>query len=188
MPRRGVSLLLGIVSALALPAAASADVSAVSLGLDRCTIVNVAMVDTVDSSTAHAGDFFRFKTVNAVMSDEKVAIPPHTLGYGVVVIASPAGRGGHSGTLVLEPRYLVLDGHRLGVVLNNNADDLERNGTSGAAPGYLGALPVPGIGAAIGAFNYFHRGKDIAVPKDTLFSIFPSDDPSVETCQGHPIM
>ncbi|MGZ3519041.1 MAG: hypothetical protein ACXVAM_18020, partial [Vulcanimicrobiaceae bacterium] len=96
--------------------------------------------------------------------------------------------GGRAGTLVLEPRYLVLDGHRLGVVLNNSADDLERNGSSGSAPGYLGALPVPGVGAAIGAFNYFHHGKDIDVPKGTLFSIFPSDDPSVETCQGHPIM
>ncbi|MGZ3527599.1 MAG: hypothetical protein ACXVAO_07830 [Vulcanimicrobiaceae bacterium] len=188
MRRYAISLLLGCVSALVRPEIASADVSAVSLGLNRCTIVSVAMTDTIDSATAHPGDFFRFKTVDAVLSGSTVVIPPHTLGYGIVVIASPAGRGGRAGTLVLEPRYLVLDGHRLGVVLNNSADDLERNGSSGSAPGYLGALPVPGVGAAIGAFNYFHHGKDIDVPKGTLFSIFPSDDPSVETCQGHPIM
>jgi hypothetical protein len=35
-------------------------------------------------------------------------------------------------------------------------------------------------------FNYFRKGKNIVVPRGTMFSIFPSDDPAVERCQGQP--
>lgn len=156
--------------------------------LDRCTIVAVQMMDGVDSSTARPGDFFRFETVNAVTSGVAVAIPQRTMGYGVVAVASPAGpHDARPGTLVLEPRYLVLpDGRHLGVVLNHNTDGLERAGANSAIPGYLGAIPVPGVGAAIGIFNYFRKGKNIVVPRGTLFTIFPNDDPAVEHCQDRP--
>ena len=86
---------------------------------------------------------------------------------------------------MLEPRYLVLpDGSKRGVVLDHKPSDLSESGSSNSLPGYLGAIPVPGFGAAIGAFNYFHRGKNIKVPKGTLFAIFPSDDPKTARCQN----
>jgi hypothetical protein len=158
-----------------------------ALSLPPCTIVAVEMMDSVDSSDARPGDFFRFETVNAVTDKQKVVIPARTMGYGVVAIASPAGRSGHAGSLVLEPRYLVMpNGGHVGVVLNHNTDALEKAGASENIPGYLGALPVPAVGAAIGAFNYFHRGKNVVVPRGLVFTIFPSDDPSVERCQDHP--
>jgi len=155
--------------------------------LDRCTVVAVQMMESIDSADARPGDFFRFETVNAVTSGAKVVIPARTMGYGVVAVASPAGRNAHPGTLVLEPRYLMLpDGTHLGVVLNHNSDTIDRSGPSDAIPGYLGAIPVIGVGAAIGAFNYFHKGKDVVVPRGTVFTVFPGDDPSVERCQDHP--
>lgn len=145
------------------------------------------MLDTVNSARARPGDFFRFQTVNAVTAGARVVIPARTMGYGIVAIASPAGRGGRAGSLVLEPRYLVLpDGTHLGVVLNHRTNALDRTGKSGNAPGILGAIPVPGVGAAVGIFNYFHNGKNIEVQRGSVFTIFPSDDPSVERCQRHP--
>jgi hypothetical protein len=42
------------------------------------------------------------------------------------------------------------------------------------------------VGAAIGLFNHFRKGKNIVVPRGTVFTLFPSDDPSVEHCQDHP--
>ncbi len=175
-----LSALLFALSAF--PVAASA-----ASALDPCTVVAVEMVDTVNSAQARPGDFFRFQTVNAVTVGTRVAIPARTMGYGVVAIASPAGREGRAGSLVLEPRYLVLpDGAHLGVVLNHHTNALDRTGKSGDAPGLLGAIPVPGVGAAVGIFNYFHNGKNIEVPRGSVFTIFPSDDPSVERCQRHP--
>lgn len=156
--------------------------------MDRCTIVAVQMMDTVDSRDARPGDFFRFETVNAVTSGANVVIPARTMGYGIVAVASPAGpHDARPGVLVLEPRYLMLpNGKRLGVVLNHNTDGLSKAGANAQIPSYLGAIPIPGVGAAVGLFNYFRHGKNIVVPRGTMFSIFPSEDPSVETCQDHP--
>lgn len=159
------------------------------LDVDPCTVVAVEMMDDVDSADARPGDFFRFQTINAVTDRNHIVIPARTMGYGVVSVASPAGRAGRAGTLVLEPKYLDMpSGQRVGVVLDHNASDLQRSGASGGVPGYLGALPVPGVGAAVGLFNYFHHGKDIEVKRGTVFTIFPSDDPSVEKCQTHPAL
>lgn len=155
--------------------------------LDRCAVVAVQMMESVNSSDARPGDFFRFETVNAVTSGARVVIPARTMGEGIVAVASAAGRDARPGTLILEPLYLVMpDGSHLGVVLNHNTDSLDKSGASDGIPGYLGAIPVFGVGAAVGIFNYFRKGKNIVVPRGTVFTIFPGDDPSVERCQDHP--
>ncbi len=81
---------------------------------------------------------------------------------------------------------MLPDGRRLGVVLNHNTDSLDKAGPNAGIPGYLGAIPIPGVGAAVGLFNYFRKGKNIVVPRGAIFTLFPSDDPSVERCQDHP--
>ncbi len=181
------SILLVVAAALALaPACMPRPVRAMR-ALDPCTVVAAEMMDNVDSSDARPGDFFRFQTVNAVTVGTHIVIPQRTEGYGIVAIAVPAGRGSRPGTLVLEPRYLVMpDGSHLGVVLDHNTDSLQKSGATGGVPGYLGAIPVPGVGAAIGLFDYFHDGKNIEVRRGTMFAIFPSDSPAVERCQTNP--
>lgn len=179
---------LRVLCLLMLLAAAPAAARAFEIsGLHSCSVVAVQMVDSVDSASAKPGDFFRFETINAVTVGNKIVIPARTMGYGIVAVASPAGSGGRAGTLVLEPRYLVLpSGDHLGVVLNHNTSDLQRSGNSGNMPGYLGAIPIPGVGAAIGIFNFFHHGRDIEVKKGAAFTIFPTDSPSSEKCQNDP--
>ncbi|HEY6485286.1 MAG TPA: hypothetical protein VIX83_02740 [Candidatus Cybelea sp.] len=158
-----------------------------TMTIDECTVIAVQMMDKVDSSDARPGDFFRFETINAVTTGATIVIPARTMGEGIVAVASPAARDARPGTLVLEPRYLMLPtGRRLDVVLNHNTTNLIEAGASTGIPGYLGAIPFPGVGAAIGVFNYFHKGKNIVVPRGTAFTVFPSDDPSVERCQDHP--
>lgn len=181
-----LAILCTLAAARFMARPASAEENAIP-GLDRCTVVAVQMIDSVDSANARPGDFFRFETVNAVTVKRTVVMPARTMGYGIVTVASAAGRGGRAGSLILEPRYLVLPNHdRLGVVLDHNAGDLQKSGSTGDMPGYLGAIPVPGLGLAIGVFNFFHHGKNIAVKKGTIFPIFPSDDPSTERCQNNP--
>jgi hypothetical protein len=183
-PRLPLSALLLYVFAIgATPQPAAAP------PLAPCTVVAVEMLENVGSADARPGDFFRFETVNAVTSGAKVVIPARTLGYGIVAVAAPAGRQNRPGTLVLEPRYLVLpNGRHVGVVLNHNSDSLQKTGAGMVVPGYLGAIPIPGVGLAIAGFNYFHHGKDIVVPRGLIFTIFPSDDPAVERCQDHPLI
>jgi hypothetical protein len=136
------------------------------------------------SKTAVVGDFFQFQTFNSVTNRNRIVLGPHTPGWGIVTVASPAAKGGRAGSLVLEPLYFVLPGGRkMGVVLDHNASDLQKAGASNNLPGYLGAIPVVGVGAVIGAFDYFHYGKDITVPKGTMFAVFPSNDPVVAKCR-----
>ena len=175
--------------ALAIIASFAGQHSPATPALDPCTVVAAEMMQSVDSSEARPGDFFRFQTVNAVTVGTSVIIPARTMGEGIVTVASPAGRDARPGVLVLEPRYLMLpNSKRLGIVLNHNVngDPLDRAGSSNGIPGYLGAIPLLGVGAAIGIFNYFRKGKNIVVPRGTVFTIFPSDDPAVERCQEHP--
>jgi hypothetical protein len=179
---------LGVLLVCVL-ALAAAQAPAATPPLNPCTVVAVEMLESVDSSDAEPGDFFRFETVNAVTSGAKVVIPARTLGYGIVAVASPAGRQNRAGTLVLEPRYLVLpNGRHVGVVLNHNSDSLQKAGGSLSVPGYLGAIPIPGVGLAIAGFNYFQHGKNVVVPRGLIFTVFPSDDPAVERCQDHPVI
>lgn len=179
--------LVGALAIVSLMLSGQTQAAVDSIGLEQCTVVAVHMLDDVNSADARPGDFFRFQTVNAVAQGNRIAIPARTIGYGIVAVAAPAGRNGRPGTLVLEPRYFILPGNvKLGVTMNHNTDNLERTGQSNGVPGYLGAVPIPGVGAAIGIFNYFHNGKNIEVKRGTVFTVFPSDDPSVERCQTNP--
>jgi hypothetical protein len=186
MSKRAVPWLAALLLAATSVARAGDDKALALLqSLNPCTVVAVQMVDDVDSSNAHVGDFFRFETINAVTVGSKIAIPTRTMGYGIVAVASAAGRNAAPGTLVLEPRYLVLPGGtHLGVVLDHNTSDLQKSGSSGGAPAYLGSVPF--VGAAAGIFNYFHHGKNIEVKPGTMFSVFPSESPNTEKCQGNP--
>jgi len=149
-----------------------------------CTPIAVQTMNTVYSKTANVGDFFQFETFNSVTYRDRIILEPRTKGWGVVTVASPAAKGGRAGSLVLEPLYFLLPGGRkMGVVLDHNASDLQKAGDSNNLPGYLGAIPVVGVGAVIGAFDYFHHGKDIVVPKGTMFAVFPSNDPTVTKCR-----
>ena len=182
MPRIAVSLILALGLLALSPPAHAARIVAPYARLAACTVVAVQTVDSVNSAKAHPGDFFRFKTTNALTVGRRIVVPAHTMGYGVVAVAQSAGKGGRAGSLVLEPLYLKLSsGATLGVVLDHNAADMQSSGSSGNAPGYLGV--IPGIGIALGAFNYFHHGKDVTLPRGTLFAVFPSNDPSTANCQ-----
>lgn len=184
---RKLSLLMITALFWAAPAPAAIEqVTAHTLGLPVCTVVVVQTSGDVDSATVKAGEFFQFQTVNAVTHGNRIVIPMHTPGWGVISVAGAAGPHGQAGTLLLDPRFLELPGGRkLSVVLDHNGSALQKSGSSGNAPGYLGAIPLPGLGAAIGAFNYFHHGNNITVPKGTMFAVFPSDDPATANCLEH---
>jgi len=179
---RTATLLFIAAIVFAMPAQGRAADPNASLPI--CTPIAVETLDTVYSKTAIVGDFFRFQTFNSVTYKDRIVLGPGTKGWGIVTVASPAAKGGRAGSLVLEPLYFVLPGGRkMGVVLDHNASDLQKAGESNNLPGYLGAIPVVGVGAVVGAFDYFHHGKDIVVTKGTLFAVFPSNDPLVTKCR-----
>ena len=151
--------------------------------LPPCTQVIIETVDKVDSSTAKAGDFFRIKTTGAITKGGKIVIPEGTPGYGIVTLAVAAGKG-HGGALGLEPLYFIFpNGAKLHVVRDRRPDALAAQGSTGQIPGVVGAVPIPGVGIAIGAYNAFKKGKDVTIQPGTLASVFASDSPETAKCQ-----
>lgn len=152
--------------------------------LPPCTQVIIETIQPVDSGKAKAGDFFKFKSVGAVTLNGKVIIPSGTLGYGVVTLAIPAARG-HGGALGLEPLYFKLaDGDEIHVVRDRRPNALAAQGGSGQLPGYAGAIPLPGVGLAVSAFNALRKGKNVTIAPGALASVFASDSPATSKCQS----
>lgn len=152
--------------------------------LPPCTQVIIETIKPVSSATAKAGDFFQFKSVGAVLINGKVVIPSGTPGYGVIIAAQSAGRG-HGGSVAMWPLYFKLaDGEEVHVVPDRRPNALDGKGASMQLPSYTSAIPVPGVGLVVGAYNALRKGKDVTIAPGALASVFASDSPETVKCQS----
>lgn len=145
------------------------------------TVSGVEMTDTIDSKTAKSGDVFHFETIEDTELNGKTLIPKHSKGLGIVSLSVPAAAHGKGGTLVLEARYLKLpSGQEVQVTIDRRVADLSGHGaTSTKLPWYTQYLPVPGLGMAVGAYDYLHNGKNVQLEKGTIFAVFSIEEVSV---------
>ena len=151
--------------------------------LPPCTQVIIETIGPVDSAFAKAGDFFRFKSIGAITQKGKIIVPSGTPGWGVVTLAITAGKG-HGGALGLEPLYFQFpNGTKLHVVRDRRPNALSAQGANGQLPPFAGAVPLPGVGLIVGAFNSLRKGKDVAIQPGSLASVFASDSPATARCQ-----
>jgi hypothetical protein len=149
-----------------------------------CTQVIIETIKPVSSAVAKAGDFFEFRSIGAVVINNKIVIPSGTHGYGIVTIAQAAGRG-HGGVLGLEPLYFNFpDGDEVHVVPDRRPNALNGHGASMQLPAYAGAVPIPGFSLVVGAYNSMRKGKDVTIPTGSLASVFASDSPETAKCQS----
>ena len=152
--------------------------------LPPCTQVIIETVKPVTSATAKPGQFFQFKSIGAVVINGKVMIPSGTPGYGVVIAAQSAGRG-HGGAVELWPLYFKMpDGQEVHVIPDRRPNALDGQGASMQLPAYAGAIPLPGVGLVVGAYNSLRKGRDVTIPVGALASVFVSDSPETEKCQS----
>lgn len=158
-------LLVATIPHLGLPA--RADVPA-------CTSIPVELVDKLDSASAKLGDPFRFRAIDSVLTRDRVKIVAGTVGYGLVTYVQSAGAHARPGALLIEARYFALSkGRRYQVTVDATS---AHSGSSGNAPGIIGAVPVPLVGVAVGAFNYFHAGKNVTIPAGYRAAVTPVGD------------
>ncbi len=148
-----------------------------------CARALVAVLDDVDSARAHAGDPFLFRVAETVTAPDGSTIPAGNIGYGVVAIASHAGRGGQGGYLVLETRFLAPEhGPHVPVVIDRGTDAAAiAAGGSSNAPGLLGMIPL--VGYAVGGYDSLHHGKDATIPRGTRIPVLIGDGLLLGTCR-----
>ena len=148
-------------------------------------MITVALVDSVDSARAVAGDRFRFQTIADIpAAASHPAIPKGTVGYGLVMGAHHAQRGGRAGHLLVDTRFFELaDGTRVEATLIPRAryDSEVMDGWSADAPTYIGMIPFASV--MTGAYNTLHYGREIIFASGTKFSVLLGDDLALARCR-----
>jgi len=148
------------------------------------TIVTVRTVDSIDSKTNHAGEFFKASLDAPIVVDNRVIVPAGADTYVKLVEARSAGHVTGRSELGLELSSIAFQGKTYGVV----SSDVKETGASrgkqtatrvgaGAALGALiGAVAGGGKGAAIGAAvgggagtgaQILTHGQQVRIPSET---------------------
>lgn len=133
------------------------------LRLPAGTVLQVELVDPLNSATSKLGDRFAIRLAEPVTVDGVVVAPAGATGEGEVVDASPAGMSGSQGKLIIAARYLDLNGQRVRVrgmtlaVSGESRVDLAS-----------GVRLIPYVGMASG---FFLRGGEIVIPAKTRASV-----------------
>lgn len=156
--------------AIALMVAASAATSqpARSGELTCYSLIPATMITTVSSAAGYSGQVFAFKTTSAVSSNG-FDFPAGSVGYGVVLSAVPASNRNRNGIVVLEPRFLLVDGQQVQVTGDPADASILTHGASAIGIG-AGAIPVPGLGLAV---DEAAKGTNITIGPGYNFHVVP---------------
>jgi hypothetical protein len=76
------------------------------------------------------------------------------------------------------------DGQEVHVIPDRRPNALDGKGASMQLPAYAGAIPLPGVGLIVGAYNSLRKGRDVTIPVGALASVFASDSPETAQCQS----
>ena len=151
-----------------------------SMTIPAGSVIAVALSETVSSATADAGEFYRFETIEPLTIGGRTVLPAHTPGVGIVSDAQAAGPHSRQGSLLLEARYLRLaHGEQLQVIVDRKISDLRRKGANPQLPFYTSYLPIPSMALIAKAYDYMRNGKDVVLPKGTIFIVVTIQSTSV---------
>ena len=132
------------------------------------TLIPATMLTTVSSAGGYSGQVFQFRTT-AAASSNGIEVPAGSPGYGVVLSAVPASNRARNGIVVLEARFLVVDGQQVQVTGDPQDASILTHGASVLGTG-AGAIPVPGLGLAI---DEAIKGTNITVGPGYNFHVVP---------------
>jgi hypothetical protein len=156
-------LLLSLIVAVAVAAAPARGNAA----LQCYPLIPAEMLTTVNSAEGFSGQVFRFKTT-ATVSSNGFEFPTGTLGYGVVLNAIPASNRARNGIIVLEPRFLLVNGQEVQIAGDPADASILTHDPSVFQMG-LRAIPYGGGIVATEAVN----GTNITVGPGYAFHIVP---------------
>lgn len=160
MPPTSVALLLAALALVGTPAPVRAE-------LQCYPLIPVQMLSSVNSAAGFSGQVFRFKTT-AVVSSNGTLFPAGTPGYGVVLSAIPASNRARNGIVILEPRFLLVDGQQVQIAGDPADASILTHDPSAVA---LGARVLP-FGAGIAASEAID-GTNITVGPGYAFHVVP---------------
>ncbi len=131
------------------------------------SLIPVQMLKTVSSAEGFSGQVFQFKTTETVSSNG-TTFPSGTIGYGAVLNAIPASNRARNGIVILEPRFVLVDGQQIQVAGAPIDASILTHDPSAVA---LGVRVLP-FGSGIAA-NEAIDGTNITVGPGYVFHVVP---------------
>lgn len=121
------------------------------------SLVQIEIVDPVNSATATRGDVVRLRLTAPVLAGDTVLLPAGTPGLGEVIHAERARGGGKAGELLLAARHLDYADYRIPL----RGMKLGGNGSHRAGAALAVAIAAGPVGMLV-------RGGNLEVPVGTL--------------------
>lgn len=131
------------------------------------TQIPAKMLTTVSSAEGFSGQVFQFQTTETVSSNG-TTFPAGTIGYGAVLNAIPASNRSRNGIVILEPRFLLVNGQEVQVAGAPIDASIITHDPSALA---LGVRALP-FGSGIAA-NEAINGTNITVGPGYAFHVVP---------------
>lgn len=131
------------------------------------TLIPAEMMSTVDSAQGFSGQVFTFKT-SATVTSNGTEIPAGAMGYGVVLNAIPASNRARNGIVILEPRFIIVNGQQIQVAGDPADASILTHDPSVVA---LGAKAIPFGGGVVA--DEAIKGTNIQVGPGYDFHIVP---------------
>lgn len=167
MIRRSFAFALAALAFAALPVSALA---AKRIAVPGGTPVEIRMVDTVSSGTAHVGDTFEFKTASDVAIGGWIAVPAGAAGRGTVAEVEPAGGNGHPGHLKLTFDYVyAADGLKIKLTDVSKVHEAEADKGKSSTATTVGYLVLGPVG--LFAHNWV-KGREFVLDPSKTFTVF----------------
>lgn len=156
------------LAALVFALVATAGTARAGTVLQCYTEIPSTMISTVTSQSGYSGQVFRFRTTASVTTNG-ASVPAGTLGWGIVLSAVPASNHARNGIVVLEPRFLMLQGSQFAVAGDPRDASILTHGVNPVAAG-SGAVPLPGFGLAV---SEAIKGTNITIGPGYNFHVVP---------------
>lgn len=128
------------------------------------TLLEIEILDTINSKDNHNGQSFNFRLAAALVIDGRTLIPAGTPGVGEVVHAARARAMGKAGELILAARYLDLGGTRIPLrTLRFGQEQGRDNSGTVNTIGMVSAATIP----AVSMVAFLIAGGEVRVPAGT---------------------
>ena len=145
--------------------------------LVKDSLIKVRLLSELDSRRSKKGDSFAFEVVDSVLFQGKQVIPAKSRGTGTVSRVVRRGRWGRMGRITCDFDSVVTPGgQRISLLMSKKARN--RNEQEGYAAGasMVGLMALGPVGLVGGMFV---KGKDVTIPKGSVFFLGVKEDVDV---------
>lgn len=153
------------------------DVNPAQVTVPKQALIKINLQTEVNSGRNKVGDEIRYRVVEDVVIDNKVAIPSGAEGQGRVLEVEAAGGLGRNGLVKVDfGAVLAIDGTPVPLRVDQLATEKNKSLEVAAGASMAGVVLLGPIGLVTG---YFVRGKEHVVPVGTEFYVEARDDANV---------